>query len=194
VLEADEVVVESVLVDAEASPGSFGVIEAAVEVALDAVDAVDAVPMEMQVEAFLVEEEPQLRSANLEGGSWGVGQQPPRRSAAASSELSTSSAGSDDALDASVAFDVEVAVTASQPDEEEVAKQRQAVFLDAVLATAEATLSTFASRTKDLLTPEEKKGWSTLRSFKGGESASEQKAARAKERALDEIEKGISRK
>ena len=48
---------------------------------------------------------------------------------------------------------VDVSVTASEPDAEEVAKERQSLFLDATLITAEALLSTVYSNAIRAVTP-----------------------------------------
>lgn len=90
--------------------------------------------------------------------------------------------------------EVDVAVTESAPDDEEVARERSALLLDAILLTAEATLGVAASRTLQLLTPEEARSWELLRAFRFQASPKEQRAARAKELMLDELVKSVSRR
>ena len=89
---------------------------------------------------------------------------------------------------------VDVSVTAVEADEEEQATQRKAVFIDAFFLSAEAALGTLFTNTFDFLTPEEARSWELLNAFKGQGSPVQQKAARAKEKLLDELSEGVARR
>ena len=67
-------------------------------------------------------------------------------------------------------------------------------MLDAVLLMGEATLGTLSSRVAKMLTPEESRSFELLRAFRLQRSPAEQRAARAKERLLDELVQGIARR
>ena len=90
------------------------------------------------------------------------------------------------------AFDV--AVESEEADADDVNRERQGKVLDAVLVTAEDAIGTLFGRVKEMVTPEEAKGWKKLKSFKGKElSEKEARAARAKETLLDEVTDSIKR-
>ena len=89
---------------------------------------------------------------------------------------------------------LDVSVTASEADADEQRAERQAVLLDAALMMGEATLGTLTMRLARLLTPEESRSFELLRAFRLQRSPAEQRAARAKERLLDELVQGISRR
>ena len=57
-----------------------------------------------------------------------------------------------------------------------------------------AALGTVVGRMKDLLTKEEDRDWKVIKSFEGQKDPASQKAARAKEKLLDELANGLSRK
>ena len=90
------------------------------------------------------------------------------------------------------------AVTEEKADDDEVARQRGAKVLDALLVTAESAASTLLDKVGEMMTPEESKSWRVLGSFtperSGGSDPKAERAARAKEVLLDEISDGISRK
>jgi hypothetical protein len=87
------------------------------------------------------------------------------------------------------AFDV-----SAVEEEPEFDEERKAALLDSLLLLGEAGLGTFATRMKSLFTPEEARNFELLRAFRQQRSPAEQRAARAKERLLDELAAGLSRK
>ena len=91
------------------------------------------------------------------------------------------------------AFDV--AVTSVEADADETAAQRSKALVDAVLLTAEVSLGTLAMRFSDMFTPDDAKEWEQLRSFRD-QTASDKasRAARAREKLIEELTDGISRK
>mmetsp|Transcript_32313 Transcript_32313/g.58956 ORF Transcript_32313/g.58956 Transcript_32313/m.58956 type:complete len:853 (-) Transcript_32313:15-2573(-) len=89
---------------------------------------------------------------------------------------------------------VDVDVTSIEPDEKEEDSKRNAALLDAVLLTTESTLGTLVSNVEKFFTPEAARSWRLLNTFAGQESKVEQRAARAREKLLDELSQAASRR
>ena len=187
----EAVAVEAVDVEAVDVDGGEAVVEATVEATF--AEVLEAEVFEATVEAELAVE--------VDAGSTR-----PMRSADASApegsaldvaldqidelvDLGGEGEGEGEAIDA-----VDVSVTSVEEDADEVAQQRQTLLLDAVLITLEAALGKASSQLAAAFTPEEARGWELLGAFRLQDSPAEQKAARAKERLLDEIARGLDRR
>jgi hypothetical protein len=93
----------------------------------------------------------------------------------------------DDGLD-----DVLDVVAESEADPEEEQQERDAVFADALLVTAESAVRKVAGNVKNLLTPPDLRPWKPLGSFQPTSEADE-KRKRAQERLLDEATRRVKR-
>ena len=89
---------------------------------------------------------------------------------------------------------VDVSVTSVEADGGQSARERAALLLDFLLLNGESALGTLGERAANWLTPEKARDWKKLGAFRDQASPADQKAARAKEKLLDDFADSVMRR